>query len=78
MAHGGREVLRSAELFDVYTGDPLPAGKKNLTYTLVYQTTDRTLKDVEANGLLEELVRVLHERFGATLRNGAKVRCISQ
>jgi phenylalanyl-tRNA synthetase beta chain len=67
VAHGS-ELLRSAELFDVYTGDPIPAGKKNLTYTLVYQATDRTLKDVEANGLLEKLVRVLHEKFGATLR----------
>jgi phenylalanyl-tRNA synthetase beta chain len=38
--------------FDVSTSDPIPAGKKNLTYTLVYQATDRTLKDVEANELL--------------------------
>jgi phenylalanyl-tRNA synthetase beta chain len=67
VAHG-TELLRSAELFDVYTGDPIPVGKKNLTYSLVYQATDRTLKDVEANGLLERLVRVLHEEFGATLR----------
>ncbi len=67
VAHGS-ELLRSAELFDVYTGDPIPAGKKNLTYTLVYQATDRTLKDVEANELLEKLVRVLNEKSGATLR----------
>jgi phenylalanyl-tRNA synthetase beta chain len=67
VAHGS-ELLHSAELFDVYTGDPIPAGKKNLTYTLVYQATDRTLKDVEANELLEKLVRVLNEKFGATLR----------
>jgi phenylalanyl-tRNA synthetase beta chain len=67
VAHGS-ELLRSAELFDVYTGDPIPAGKKNLTYSLVYQATDRTLKDVEANSLQDNLVRVLHEKFGATLR----------
>ncbi len=67
VAHG-TDLLRSVELFDVYTGDPIPAGKKNLTYSLVYQATDRTLKDVEANGLMERLVSVLHEEFGATLR----------
>ena len=67
VAHGS-ELLRSAELFDVYTGDPIPAGKKNLTYTLVYQATDRTLKDVEANSLQDNLVRVLYEKFGASLR----------
>ena len=67
VAHGS-ELLRSAELFDVYTGDPIPAGKKNLTYSLVYQATDRTLKDAEANSLQDNLVRVLHEKFGASLR----------
>jgi phenylalanyl-tRNA synthetase beta chain len=67
VAHGS-ELLRSVELFDVYTGDPIPAGKKNLTYTLVYQATDRTLKDTEANTVQENLVRVLHDTFGATLR----------
>jgi phenylalanyl-tRNA synthetase beta chain len=60
--------LRSAELFHVYTGDPIPAGKKNLTYSLVYQATDRTLKDVEANGLVDNVVRALGEKFGASLR----------
>ncbi|WP_201366506.1 phenylalanine--tRNA ligase subunit beta, partial [Dictyobacter formicarum] len=65
--HGG-ELLRSVDLFDVYTGDPIPAGKKNLTYTLVYQAQDRTLKDTEANELQERIIRVLHEDFGAVLR----------
>jgi phenylalanyl-tRNA synthetase beta chain len=65
--HGG-ELLRSVSLFDVYTGDPIPAGKKNLSYTLVYQAADRTLKDTEANNLQESIIRILHEDFGATLR----------
>ena len=64
----GSELLRSASLFDVYTGDPIPAGKMNLTYTLVCQATDGTLKDVEANGLQESLFGVLNKGFGATLR----------
>jgi phenylalanyl-tRNA synthetase beta chain len=67
VAHGSA-LLRSVKLFDVYTGDPIPAGKKNLTYTLVYQAADRTLKDTEANSLQENLVRVLYDKFGATLR----------
>jgi phenylalanyl-tRNA synthetase, beta subunit, non-spirochete bacterial len=65
--HGG-DLLRSVSLFDVYTGDPIPAGKKNLSYTLVYQAPDRTLKDSEANSLQESIIRVLREDFGAALR----------
>ena len=64
----GGELLRSAVLFDVYTGEPIPPGKKNLTYSLTYQAQDRTLTDAEANALQERIVRTLYEKFGAVLR----------
>jgi phenylalanyl-tRNA synthetase beta chain len=66
--HSGGELLRSVTLFDVYTGEPIPAGKKSLTYALVYQAQDRTLTDAEANTLQERIIRALGETFGATLR----------
>ncbi|HEY6408230.1 MAG TPA: hypothetical protein VIY29_12255, partial [Ktedonobacteraceae bacterium] len=62
------ELLRSATLFDVYRGEPIPAGKKNLTYSLVYQSPDRTLTDAEANTLQDNIIRALNEKFGAILR----------
>ncbi|HLJ34117.1 MAG TPA: phenylalanine--tRNA ligase subunit beta [Ktedonobacteraceae bacterium] len=65
---GGGELLLSATLFDVYTGDPIPAGKKNLTYSLIYQAQDRTLTDAEANTLQERIIRVLHDEYDAVLR----------
>jgi phenylalanyl-tRNA synthetase beta chain len=64
----GGELLRSASLFDVYRGEPIPAGKKNLTYSLVYQSQERTLTDAEANALQEGIIRALDEKFGAALR----------
>jgi phenylalanyl-tRNA synthetase beta chain len=68
ITQNGGELLRSVELFDIYTGDPIPAGKKNLTYALVYQAQDRTLTDTEANALQERIIRALNEQFEATLR----------
>jgi phenylalanyl-tRNA synthetase beta chain len=65
--HGGA-LLRSVALFDVYTGAPVPAGKKSLTYTLIYQAQDRTLTDAEVNALQEGLLKALYEEFGAVLR----------
>jgi phenylalanyl-tRNA synthetase beta chain len=65
----GGELLRSATLFDVYTGEPIPSGKKSLTYSLVYQSQERTLKDAEANTLQEKIIRALNEEFGAVLRS---------
>ncbi len=67
VANGGG-LLRSVTLFDVYTGEPIPAGKKNLTYSLVYQASDRTLTDAEANKLQEKIVSALHDRYNAVLR----------
>ncbi len=64
----GGDLLRSVTLFDVYTGDPIPPGKKNLTYSLVYQSQDRTLTDAEANALQEKILQALHEEFDAVLR----------
>ncbi|MFL5625902.1 MAG: phenylalanine--tRNA ligase subunit beta [Ktedonobacteraceae bacterium] len=68
IVRSGGELLRSVALFDVYTGDPIPPGKKNLTYSLVYQSPERTLTDAEANTLQEGIIRTLHEEFGAVLR----------
>jgi len=67
VANGG-ELLRSVTLFDIYTGEPIPVGKKNLTYSLVYQAGDRTLTDAEANALQEKIIHTLHDTYGATLR----------
>jgi phenylalanyl-tRNA synthetase beta chain len=62
------DLLRSVTLFDVYTGDPIPSGKKNLTYSLIYQSATRTLNDTEANALQDQIIRALSEKFSAVLR----------
>ena len=68
IVRSGGELLRSVALFDVYTGEPIPTGKKNLTYSLTYQSAERTLTDVEANTLQERIISSLNEEFGAVLR----------
>jgi phenylalanyl-tRNA synthetase beta chain len=68
IVRSGGELLRSAALFDVYTGEPIPVGKKNLTYSLAYQSQERTLTDAEVNTLQDGIIRALHEKFGAVLR----------
>ncbi len=59
------EVIR---LFDVYRGAGLPPGKKSLAILVLMQDTARTLTDAEIDGTVAELVRVLQDRFGGTLR----------
>jgi phenylalanyl-tRNA synthetase beta chain len=64
---GGR-LLRRVQLFDVYRGEQIEAGKKSLAYTLTFQADDRTLTDHDANRLRDKIVRRLSQEVSATLR----------
>jgi phenylalanyl-tRNA synthetase beta chain len=46
LAAGG-DLLTACALFDLYTGDSIPAGTKSLAFALTYQAPDRTLGDKE-------------------------------
>jgi phenylalanyl-tRNA synthetase beta chain len=60
--------LREARVFDVYRGDPVPAGKKSVAFSLAFQSPERTLSDEDAARLRERILAALGERFGAELR----------
>ena len=60
--------LREARIFDVYRGDPVPAGKKSVALHVAFQSSERTLSDDDARVLRERIVAELAERFGAELR----------
>ncbi len=53
-------LLESVRLFDIYRGDPIPAGRKSMAYALRYRAADRTLSEdevVAAHGRVEDAVR---------------------
>ena len=54
--------------FDVYRGSNLDSGKKSVAFRIVMQDTDRTLTDSEADSRVSEIVEVLSQDCGATLR----------
>ena len=62
------EFFESAELFDVYTGDQLGAGKKSLAFSIVFRAKDRTLLDEEANTARDLIVKAAEAEFGAKIR----------
>ncbi|OGN95944.1 MAG: phenylalanine--tRNA ligase subunit beta [Chloroflexi bacterium RBG_13_51_18] len=61
-------LIREVELFDVYAGKQVAAGKKSLAYRLVYQSSDHTLTDEEVNKVQEQVLARLTKELGATLR----------
>jgi phenylalanyl-tRNA synthetase beta chain len=60
--------LGDIRVFDVYTGDPIPAGKKSVAFSVSFQSPVRTLTDEDARRLRAAIVSLLGERFGAELR----------
>jgi len=64
----GQPLLTRAHLFDVYTGEHVPAGKRSLAYALTYQAPDRTLTDEEVSQLHRKIQQGLQEKLGAEIR----------
>ncbi len=68
LVKAGGDLLKRCTLFDVYRGDPIPAGHKSLAYNLVYQTDARTLTDNEVASVHQRLVKAAERELGAKLR----------
>ena len=55
----GGLLLRDIDLFDIYEGEELPAGKKNLAFHLIYQAEDRTLSSEEIDEIQNKIIKAL-------------------
>ena len=56
------------KLFDIYRGPGIMSGKKSLAILVLMQDTERTLNDADIDATVAGLLRILADRFGATLR----------
>ncbi len=65
-AAGG--LLERIQLFDLYEGEQIGAGKKSLAYSLVYRSRERTLTDEEVRAVRQRIVKALQEEVGGSLR----------
>ncbi len=69
IAKAGGFLLKEVRLFDVYRGDPVPAGKKSLAYALTFQAPDKTLRDAIVAKQVQRIVKSLKKELGAELRS---------
>lgn len=61
-------LLERIELFDIFRGGTIPAGKKSMAYSLTYRSADRTLTDREVNEMHDQLVRAVQRELGCEMR----------
>jgi len=57
----GGSLVRDVDLFDIYEGEELPEGKKNLAFHIIYQAEDRTLSSKEIDELQQKIIKALEE-----------------
>ena len=64
----GGKLLQHAALFDIYTGKPIPEGKKSVALSLRFQSNDRTLTDKDTDKAWNKILKALEKQFDAELR----------
>ena len=63
-----RKFLKKVELFDVYEGDKLPAGKKSYAVNFILQDAEKTMGDKQIDAIMQKLIQNLKQKLGAELR----------
>ena len=61
-------LVSDVTLFDVYTGEQVPEGKKSFAIHLVFQAADHTLTDEEVTGAQSRILSKLESELGVVLR----------
>jgi phenylalanyl-tRNA synthetase beta chain len=67
VARFDEKLVVDLHLFAVFSGDPLPAGKKSVSLRVVYRSAERTLADETVNEIHRRLTCRLIAEFDATL-----------
>jgi len=63
-----KKLLKEVDVFDVYQGDKLPAGKKSYALSFVLQDDEKTLTDKAIDAIMQKLIYNLNKEAGAEIR----------
>jgi len=64
----GGKHLKDVRIFDVYMGEQVPAGKKSIALSLVFQSPDRTLTEKDTQKAWDAILKALCDKHQAVLR----------
>ncbi len=63
-----KKLLKKVELFDVYEGDKLPAGKKSYAVNFILQDEEKTMGDKQIEAIMNKLIANIKKQLNAELR----------
>ena len=64
-----KNLLKNVNLFDVYEGDKIEAGKKSYALSFILQDENATLTDSEVDKVIQKLIKTYQEKAGAVIRS---------
>jgi phenylalanyl-tRNA synthetase beta chain len=62
------KFLTKLQVFDVYQGENIEAGKKSMAYNLTFANPEATLTDEEINRMMSKVIKNLEEKIQAVIR----------
>lgn len=63
-----RKLLKEVNIFDVYEGKNLPAGRKSYALSFLLQDDEKTLTDQQIDAVMQKLIATLGQAAGAEIR----------
>jgi phenylalanyl-tRNA synthetase beta chain len=64
----GGSLLKEVQVFDVYEGEHVEAGKKSIAFSLTYLNPEQTLTEEEVTSIHQNVLNALEETYQAKLR----------
>ena len=63
-----KPLAKSARVFDVYRGSPVPEGKASVAVRVILQDKERSLQETEVEPVSKAIIAALQKEFSAELR----------
>ena len=63
-----KKIIKRVELFDVYEGKNLPAGKKSYAFAVYMQDETKTMNDKQTDAIMKKIIASVEKQLGAELR----------
>lgn len=63
-----KSLLKEVNVFDVYEGDKLPAGKKSYALSFMLQDDEKTLTDKQIDSVMNKLIVIFEKELAAEVR----------
>ena len=61
------DLVEQLNIFDIFADDPIPAGKKSVSFRIIYRSHEGTLEDSQINDLHKRLSQKVIDQFNAAL-----------